>query len=221
VLSEPPQRELKHRPRPVEAAIFAAHLGDLLCRRHFAQARQLIARQAVNAGRDFSKLTRQDRPRLGKLLVAQDLARDGLALDALHDEAGAEIVLRFQHMHHLRRRQTGVMRELHQPRFGIEPRSTGRRGTIALRRAAQDRAMRAAGMDDVERPGLLAGAAGEFYRRRDAGRARIPADNAAREFFFDHLPLNFAGRFSRNAATPYLKSWVAPATRCDLNSRLS
>src|ERR1041385_2718059 len=37
VLSEPPQRELEHRPRPVEAAIFTAHLGDLLCRRQSSQ----------------------------------------------------------------------------------------------------------------------------------------------------------------------------------------
>jgi len=36
-----------------------------------------------------------------------------------------------------------------------------------------------------------------------------------------HLPPNFAGRFSRKAVTPSLKSSVAPAIRCDSNSRLS
>ena len=36
-----------------------------------------------------------------------------------------------------------------------------------------------------------------------------------------HLPLNFAGRFSRKAVTPSLKSSAAPAIRCDSNSRLS
>ena len=69
----------------------------------------------------LAELPRQDRPRLGKLLIAQNLARDGLALDPLHDEAGAEFVLRLQHMHHPRRRQAGVMRELHQDGLGIEP----------------------------------------------------------------------------------------------------
>ena len=40
-----------------------------------------------------AELPRQLRPRLRELLVAQNLARDGLALDPLHDEAGAEFVL--------------------------------------------------------------------------------------------------------------------------------
>ncbi len=96
--------------------------------------------ERVNAGRCAAKLARQQRPRLGKLLVAQNLAGDGLAFDPLHDEAGAEIVPRLQHMHHLRRRYARIMRELHQHGFGIEPGRTARRRAIARRRAAQDRA---------------------------------------------------------------------------------
>ena len=116
--------------------------------------------QPVDAGQRVAELARQHRARLRKLLVAQDLARDGFALDPLHDEAGAEFVLRPQHMQHPRRRHAGVMRELHQRRLGIEPgRAVGRRA-IARRRAAQDRADVAVGMHDVERPGFLAGAAG-------------------------------------------------------------
>src|SRR5206468_11534765 len=75
--------------------------------------------------------------------------------------------------------------------------------------------------DDIERPGLLAGAAGELCRTGHAGRPRIKIRDAACEFLLDHLPLNFAGRFSRNAVTPSLKSSAAPAVRCDSNSRLS
>jgi hypothetical protein len=41
----------------------------------------------VNAGDDLAKLARQHRPRFGELLIAQNLAGDGLALDPLHDEA--------------------------------------------------------------------------------------------------------------------------------------
>src|SRR5690606_37372302 len=77
------------------------------------------------------------------------------------------------------------------------------------------------GMDDVERPGLLAGAAGQPRRAGDAGGTGTPRCDAARERFLHHLPLNLAGRFSRNAVTPSLKSSAAPAVRCDWYSRLS
>src|SRR6185436_7671263 len=156
-----------------------------------------------------------------KLLIAKNLARDGLALDALHDEAATKIVFRCQHMHHPRRRQAGVMRELHQNSLGIEPCGPSRRRAKAGRRTAQDGTDSAIRMHDVERPGLLAGAAGKFCHASHAGRSRIPGGDAASELVLDHLPLNLAGRFSRNAVTPSLKSSAAPAMRCDSNSRLS
>ena len=175
----------------------------------------------MNPGDRAAELARQQRPRLGELLITQDLAGDGLAFDPLHDEANAEFVLRPQHVHHFGRRQAGIMRELHQHGFGIEPgRAAGRRA-ITLRRAAQDRADMAARVHDVERPGLLAGAAGQFCRVRDPGRAGKKRGDAAPEFGLHHLPLNFAGRFSRKAVTPSLKSVVEPAMRCDWNSRSS
>src|SRR6478736_86496 len=175
----------------------------------------------MNAGDDPAKLARQHRTRFCKLFIAQDFAGDGLALNPLHDESGAELVGRLQHMHHAWRRQAGIVRELHQHSLGIEPGGTPRRRAITWRRPAQDRADIAARVHDIERPGLLAGAAREFRRASDAGRARIPGGNAASELLLDHLPLNFAGRFSRNAVTPSLKSSAAPAMRCDWNSRLS
>ncbi len=106
-------------------------------------------------------------------------------------------------------------------RLGVQPGRARRRRAITRRRAAQDRADIAVGMHDIERPGLLAGAAGEPGRAGDAGRARTPRGDAASEQRLHHLPLNFAGRFSRNAVTPSLKSSAAPAIRCDSNSRLS
>src|SRR5262249_41564648 len=99
--------------------------------------------------------------------------------------------------------------------------SAVRRSAIARRRAAQDGADIAAGVHDVKGPGLLARAAGELCRAGHAGRAGIEQGDAARKFGLDHLPLNFAGRFSRKAVTPSLKSSAAPAMRCDSNSRLS
>src|SRR5229473_4729607 len=98
------------------------------------------------------------------------------------------------------------MGELHQDRLRIEPGLARRRRAITYRRAAQDRADTAVGMHDIERPGLLAGAAGESDRAGNAGRARTPRGNAASEQRLHHLPLNFAGRFSRKAVTPSLKS---------------
>src|SRR5437868_9305800 len=56
VTAKPSQRELEHRLRPIEAAVFASDLGNLPGRRHFAQRRQLVARQTVNAGRDLAEL---------------------------------------------------------------------------------------------------------------------------------------------------------------------
>src|SRR5450755_4036430 len=76
-------------------------------------------------------------------------------------------------------------------------------------------------MHDIERPGLLASATGEPERVGHAGRAWTPGGDAASERLLHHLPLNFAGRFSRKAVTPSLKSSAEPAIRCDSNSRLS
>jgi hypothetical protein len=53
------------------------------------------------------------------------------------------------------------MGKLHQHSFRIQTCSAVRRSAVALRRTPQDRADIAAGMDDIERPGLLAGAAGK------------------------------------------------------------
>src|ERR1700756_3969286 len=113
------------------------------------------------------------------------------------------------------------MRKLHQPRLGIESGRPRRRRAITLRRAAQDRADMAVRTHDVERPGLLARTARQFPGIGHAGCGGIERRDTAEKLLLDHLPLNFAGRFSRNAVTPSRKSSAAPATRCDLNSRLS
>jgi hypothetical protein len=119
-LAQPAQRQLEHRARPAETAVFALEVGDFLCRRHLAKFWQFGRRQAMDACNHPAQLPRQYRPRLGELFIAKNLARNGLALDTPHDEAGAEFVLRLEHMHHPRRRQAGVMRELHQNSLGIE-----------------------------------------------------------------------------------------------------
>ena len=74
----------------------------------------------MDAGDDAAELARQDRPRCRIFLVAQNFPRDGFAFDPRHDEAAAKAVLRPQDVHHLRRRQARVMRELHQHGLGIE-----------------------------------------------------------------------------------------------------
>ncbi len=124
VVAQPAQRQLEHRPRPVKAAVFALEVGNLFGRRHLPQLWQFRAVEPVDPGDDLAELTRQHRPRICKLFVAQDLARDGFALDTLHDEAGAELVFRPQDMHHARRRQAGVIGELHQRRLGVEASGT-------------------------------------------------------------------------------------------------
>src|SRR5262245_25215875 len=81
VIGEPAQRELEYRTRPVGAAVFAREIGDRLSRGIAAQLRQLRFGQAMNAGGNPAELARKKRPCLGERLVAQNLARDGLALD--------------------------------------------------------------------------------------------------------------------------------------------
>src|SRR5262249_54464018 len=128
---------------------------------------------------------------------------------------------RLQHMQHFRRRQAGIMRKLHQPCLSVETRSARRRRAIALWRAAQDRTKAATRMHDLERPGLLAGATGELCSPGHTNRDEIEGRDATLKLLLDHLPLNLARRLSKNAPTPSLKSSVAPAIRCDWNSRLS
>ena len=120
-VAQPAQHQFEHWPRPVKAAVVAFELGNLLRRRHAAKFWQFRQRQSVDAGRDLAELARQQRTSFAELLVAQNFARDGFAFHALHDEAGAEPVVRLQHMQHARRRHAGVMGKLHQLSFGSEP----------------------------------------------------------------------------------------------------
>src|SRR5579872_3200703 len=221
MVAQPAEGEFEDGLRPVEAAIFARELADLLARGALAQLRQPFTRKPVNTGCDPAKLTRELRAGVGELRITQNLARDGLAFDALHDEAGAEIVIGLKQMQDARRRQTGRVSELHQRRLGIESRRAQGRRTISLRRATQDGADIAGSGHDLKRPGLLTGSAGQLDCPRNAGRARIPGDHRTRELILDHCPVNFAGRFSRKAVTPSRKSSELPAMRCDWYSRSS
>ena len=120
-VAQPAQRQFEHRPRPIETAVVPLQLGHFLGRRHAAKFRQLRQRQAMDAGQNVAELARQFRPRLRKLVVAQNLPGNGFAIDPLHDEAGAEFILRLKHMQHLRRRHAGLISALHQRRLDIQP----------------------------------------------------------------------------------------------------
>src|SRR6478672_11395461 len=91
-VTQPAQRQFEHRPRPLKTAVVAVELGNFLCGRHAAKAGQFRQRQSMDAGRDLAELARQVRTSACELLVAQNFARDGFALNALHDEAGTEPV---------------------------------------------------------------------------------------------------------------------------------
>ena len=96
--------------------------------------------------RAFAALARQFPPRIRKLPIAQNFARNGFALDPSHHKPGAELVLWPQHIKHFRRGNTCPICKLHQGRFGIQPGGAGRRGAITRRRATQDRADIEAGL---------------------------------------------------------------------------
>src|ERR1700730_10949894 len=220
-LAQPAQRQFEYRPRPVKTAVVPLEFAQCLRGGHSAKLRQLRHIQSVDPGQNLAELAREFWAGLRELLIAQNLARDGLALDPLHDEAGAEAVIWLQHMQHPRRRHAGFPSALHQDRLGIQPGRARGRCAVALWRAPQDRAEDTVGMHDIERPGFLAGAAGDPDGGGNAGRTRTPRRDAASEQRLPPLPLNFAGRFSRKAVTPSLKSSAAQAIRCDSNSRLS
>ena len=143
---QPAQRQFEHRPRPVEARGAHARARRFPCSTS-SRAMPATSRAAGRGCRP--RCCRAGAPAAAaprELLIAQDLARDGLALDPLHDEAGAEIILRPQHMQHARRRHAGLESEPHQDRLVFEARRARRRGAIPLRRAAQDGADVAVGM---------------------------------------------------------------------------
>ena len=61
----------------------------------------------VDARRRLAELARQHRARVRELVVAQDPARDRLALDPLHDVARADAVAGLEHVDDLRHRHAG------------------------------------------------------------------------------------------------------------------
>ena len=78
----------------------------------------------------------------------------------VHEEAGAEIVFRREHIEHARRWHAARAGEAHQRRFGFH-RHRHRAGAHRVRRAAQHDGARAIARDERERPCLLHGPAGQ------------------------------------------------------------
>jgi len=94
----------------------------------------------MNAGDDAAELACQHRAAFANSSSRQNLRAMVSPSMRCHDEAGAEFVVRRQHMNDARRWQPGVMREPHQRGLGIEPGSPARRRAVSRRRASQDRA---------------------------------------------------------------------------------
>ena len=103
VIAQPAQRQFEYRARPVEAAIFALEIGDFLCRRHVGEVLAVVPVAGRGCRRSTPPSWRANNGRaLANCSSRKILRGDGLALDPLHDEASAEVVLRPQHMQHAR-----------------------------------------------------------------------------------------------------------------------
>jgi hypothetical protein len=76
-------------------------------RRAERRQRDRVGSDRVETGEDLAALARQVRPSRGVGVVAQDLARDRLALDPVHHEAGAESVPGLEERPHGWHRHTG------------------------------------------------------------------------------------------------------------------
>ena len=114
----------------------------------------------MDAGKHLAALPRQFRPRLRIGLVTEDLPGNGLALNALHDEAVTKPVGLVQHQRHRRHRHALLLCQLDQMRFG---RQRHRRVALCVGvpawGPAQDQRVDVMVRHRVKRPCLLAGAA--------------------------------------------------------------
>jgi hypothetical protein len=159
MIGDPAEGELEHRPGLAVGGIGLAQIGGLVGSAHHAQRRQRRERDGVEPRQDAAELEGEARSQLRIWSITQNLARDGFAFDARHDEAAAEIVLGRQHMQHLRRRHPGGRGAAHQGSLGFDRQAAGL-GRHQRRRAPQDQGvMRCTRCG--KGPGFLAGAAGE------------------------------------------------------------
>src|SRR5262245_34067503 len=74
---------------------------DDLRRRSYGQS--LRPRQSVDARQNLSALAGKARTDNGVFLVAHDALAERLAIHVLHEETGAQAILRSQHIEHARR----------------------------------------------------------------------------------------------------------------------
>ena len=92
VLGEPAQRQLEDRVRRAEPVDEGAVLRHLLERTEEVERGEGVEGGGVDAGELLAALFGEAGAGVRVLVVAQDAAGDGLALDAVHDEAGPEVV---------------------------------------------------------------------------------------------------------------------------------
>ncbi len=122
----------------------------------------------MDAGRDLAALRRQSRASSLELCVAQNLAGNRRAFDAVHHEAPTQVVGILEQDPHSGNGHSRVGRGLEQEVFG------GAIGFAAVfaRVAAQDESVGGArGVDEVERPRLPGRAARESAQPDDRTRA--------------------------------------------------
>ena len=120
MLGQPAQRQLEHRPRGAHARMPItqhAHLGARLGAAQRGQARQ---RQGVDARQRLAALPGQRRAMRGGDAPAQ-----GLAGQALHDEALAQAIGHLQHPQHLGHRHAVLAGQGDQRRLGGQAGAAG------------------------------------------------------------------------------------------------
>ena len=116
----------------------------------------------MNIGERRTALRREDGACGVKRVIAQDWTRDGLAVDAAHQETVTKLITAVQNMQDLGDRDTRLFSQGNQFRFRRQADGSRRsRSTGAARGTSQDCLLIGA----AQRPGFLAGPAGQASKR--------------------------------------------------------
>ena len=169
---EPAERKIEHRSMLPRRGVERAEVCDLPRRGRGPQA-DPTAVDRVDLRKDFSRLGRKPGAGRGKGGIAQHPPRQGLPLDAIHDEAATQVIVRAQIMPDHGCRHACGDGGLDHPRLQLRP-DDAITEAIARRHPPQDQGSTATiGTDQIEGPCLLAGATGQALQSYDLDRRRF------------------------------------------------
>jgi hypothetical protein len=157
-VGEPAQAELEGGVRFAEAVEVGAVLLDLRAHALHSERWQASGIESVDAGCLLARLSGESWASDRERVVSKDAARDGLAVDALHNEARSEIVTRLEQEPDLGHGDAAGVRYLQQRELDA---ALGPTRLLARITPQHERVTCAVGLHGVEGPRLPGRAAGQ------------------------------------------------------------